>query len=160
MEKRRNNITKKYESVITKLMIGNFILRINYVNHVIRIYRVPIVELSLEGTLITASECLVLATIPQISTLQKLNLSSNPITILGLLHLIDPRVSELRQLTHLTLVDCDIDQAQTYMVSNDRLEHTRAPFKLTHLNLSHNKLSHFLNYCVELDLINQDLEVL
>ena len=46
------------------------------------------------------------------------------------------------------------------MVSNDRLENTRAPFKLTHLNLSHNKLSHFLNYCVELDLINQELEVL
>jgi hypothetical protein len=90
-------------------MISNFILRISYVSHILRIYKVPIVELSFEGTLITASECLVLATIPQISTLQKLNLSSNPITILGLLHLIDPRLSELRQLTHLTLVDCDID---------------------------------------------------
>jgi Leucine-rich repeat (LRR) protein len=154
MERRRNNLTKDYEKVITKLGISNFILRIGYVSHVLRIYHVPIVELSLEGTLITASECLVLATIPQISTLQRLNLSSNPITILGLLHLLDPRVSELRQLTHLRVVDCDIDQAQTYMVSNDRLENTRAPFKLTHLNLSHNKLSHFLNYCVELDLIN------
>lgn len=140
--------------VITKLLISNFILRINYVSHLLRLYRVPIMELSFEGTLITASECLVLATIPQISTLQRLNLSSNPITILGLLHLIDPRLSELRHLTHLTLVDCDIDQAQTYMVSNDRLENTRAPFKLTYLNLSHNKLSHFLNYCVELDLVN------
>lgn len=69
MEKRKNNISKKYENVITRLMIANFILRINYVNHVMRIYKVPIVELSLEGTLITASECLVLATIPQISTL-------------------------------------------------------------------------------------------
>ena len=72
MERRRNNLTKDYEKVITKLGISNFILRIGYVSHVLRIYHVPIVELSLEGTLITASECLVLATIPQISTLQRL----------------------------------------------------------------------------------------
>lgn len=46
------------------------------------------------------------------------------------------------------------------MISNDRLEHSKCPFRLKKLNLSHNKLSFFLNYVTELDLINQELEVL
>ena len=46
------------------------------------------------------------------------------------------------------------------MVSNDRLENGKCPFRLVQLNLSHNKLSHFLNYVTELELINPDLESL
>ena len=46
------------------------------------------------------------------------------------------------------------------MLSNDRLENGKCPFHLKHLNLSHNKLSHFLNYVTELDLITDELEVL
>lgn len=44
------------------------------------------------------------------------------------------------------------------MVSNDRLENGKCLFRVTSLNLSHNRLSHFLNYIVELDLISPDLE--
>ncbi len=146
--------------MVKLLSVINFILRINFVDRMLTAYKVPILELSLNGTLITANECLVLASNMRASQLQSLDLSCNPISVLGLLHLIDPRTSELRALRTLTLIDCDIDQSQTYMISNDRLEHTRCPFRLARLNLSHNRLSHFLNYVAELDLINQDLEVL
>ena len=80
--------------------------------------------------------------------LQKLDLSCNPISVLGLLHLINPRLSEFKSLRSLVLYQCDIDQSQTYMISNDRLEHGKCPFRLSRLNLSHNKLSHFLNYVI------------
>jgi hypothetical protein len=87
-------------------------------------------------------------------------LSCNPITVLGLLHLCNPKTSELVRLRKLSLYHCDIDQNQTYMVSNDRLENGKSPFRLSHLNLSHNKLSLFLNYVTELDLIQPELESL
>ena len=46
------------------------------------------------------------------------------------------------------------------MISNDRLENAKCQYKLTYLNLSHNKLNLFLNYVTELDLINPELEEL
>jgi hypothetical protein len=42
------------------------------------------------------------------------------------------------------------------LISNDRLDATKCPFRLVSLNLSHNKLSHFLNYVAELGLINPE----
>ena len=140
--------------------MANFILRIGYVDRMLTAYKVPILELVLQSTFITANECLVLAANARASQLQTLDLSCNPISVLGLLHLTNPRTSELLSLKSLILVDCDIDQSQTYMVSNDRLENGRCPFHLRRLNLSHNKLSLFLNYVTELDLINSDLETL
>lgn len=73
-------------------------------------YKVPILELVLNGTLITANECLVLAANPRAAELRSLDLSCNPITIIGLMYLIDPRTSDHRALQHLTLYDCDLDQ--------------------------------------------------
>lgn len=46
------------------------------------------------------------------------------------------------------------------MISNDKLENGKTMFRLRHLNLSHNKLSLFLNYIAEFDLINNELEEL
>lgn len=42
------------------------------------------------------------------------------------------------------------------MISNERLDQIKCPFQLISLNLSHNKISHFLNYVAELGLINPD----
>jgi hypothetical protein len=145
---------------VKKLKVENFILRIGYIDKMLRAYRVPILELVLNSTFITANECLVLAANPRVKDLQTLDLSCNPISVLGLLHLTNPKTSEFRGLRSLSLFSCDIDQSQTYMISNDRLENHRCPFKLRRLNLSHNRLSHFLNYVTELDLINSELEVL
>lgn len=99
----------KKEKVVKRLQVLNFILRINYVDRMLTAYKVPILELALNGTLITANECLVLAANVRASQLRSLDLSCNPISVLGLLHLIDPRTSELRALQTLTLIDCDID---------------------------------------------------
>ncbi len=77
---------------------------------------------------------------------------------MGLLHLINPKTSELHGLKELVMVSCDIDHTQTYMISNDRLENGKCPFRLTSLNVSHNKLSLFVNYLTELDLITSELE--
>ena len=57
------------------------------------------------------------------------------------------------------LYNCEIDSAQSYLVSND-LDDTKVNFQLTKLNLSHNKLSFLLNYAVELGLVNNCLQEL
>lgn len=65
---------------------------------------------------------MVLSSNPRVKDLKSLDLSCNPISVQGLLYLISPKTSELSKLIKLTLVNCDIDQSQTYMISNDRLE--------------------------------------
>lgn len=58
-------------------------------------YKVPIIELTLNSTFITASECLVLASNPRAKDLIVLDLSCNPISVQGLLYLISPVNSEM-----------------------------------------------------------------
>ena len=101
--------SQRRKASIKSLKVSNFILRIGYVDRIITSYKVPILELVLNSTFITANECLVLASNPRSKQLQKLDLSCNPISVLGLLHLINPRISEFRNLRSLILFECDID---------------------------------------------------
>lgn len=121
---------------------------------------IPILELQLNSTFLTASECLVLAGNKQLSQLKHLDLSCNPITITGLLNLVHPRRSSFDKLISLTLYNCEVDYTQAYLVSNDNLTECRVNFCLRSLNLSHNSLSYLLNYVSELGLINPELEKL
>ncbi|CDW91018.1 UNKNOWN [Stylonychia lemnae] len=148
------------QSVIKKLQISEFCVRIGFVDKILKNYKTPIMELTLNSTFITASECMVLASNPRARELKSLDLSCNPISVQGLLYLISPKTSAIQKLQKLTLINCDIDQSQTYMVSNDRLENGKCTFYLRYLNLSHNSLNLFLNYVTELDLINTELESL
>ena len=116
-------------------------------------------ELRLNSTFLTAPECIVLAGNPNLAQLTTLDLSCNPLSIVGLINLIHPRRSNFRCLQSLVLYNCEIDSAQSYLVSND-LDDTKVNFQLTKLNLSHNKLSFLLNYAVELGLVNNCLQEL
>eukprot|EP00347_Sterkiella_histriomuscorum_P018502 403345268 len=147
-------------NVIKKLEISEFLVRIAYIDKILKAYKTPILELTLNSTFITASECMMLGSNPRAKDLKSLDLSCNPISVQGLLYLISPKTSEFSKLTKLVLVNCDIDQSQTYMISNDRLENGKCQFTLQHLNLSHNNLNLFLNYVSELDLINPELQQL
>jgi hypothetical protein len=138
--------------------VRDFIVRVGYVDQMLRAMRNPLLELQMVNCCITANECLIIAGNEMVKQLVALDLSCNAISVLGLLHLCNPKTSEFEKLRRLTLYHCDIDQSQTYMVSNDRLENGKTRFRLTHLNLSENALSHFLNYVAELDLITHDLE--
>lgn len=121
----------------------------------------PIMELTLNSTFLTASECLVLAENPQFENLRALDLSCNPITVKGLMYLVSPSHSKFSEkLQRLSLFNCEIDVSQTYLISNDQLQSTKSQFALKYLNLSHNNLGNFLNYIVEFDLINSDLQTL
>ena len=108
-ETHRNHLTRSDEKCVKKLQVQNFILRVNFVDRMLKTYKMPIIELSLNGTLITANECLIIAANSRASQIRSLDLSCNPITVIGLLHLIDPRTSDLRSLIHLTLFECEID---------------------------------------------------
>lgn len=79
---------------------------------------------------------------------------------MGLLNLVHPRRSCFDKLSSLILYNCEIDYTEAYLISNDNLDECKCVFKLKELNLSHNKLSYFLNYINELNLINEDLEKL
>jgi len=121
----------------------------------------PILELCLNSTFLTASECLVLAENPQFEHLRSLDLSCNPITAKGLLYLVHPSHSKLSEkFQSLQLFNCQIDQAQTYLISNDQLQSGKVRFGLKTLNLSYNNIGSFLNYIVEFDLVNSNLESL
>ena len=121
----------------------------------------PILELTLNSTFLTASECLVLAENPQFENLRALDLSCNPITVKGLMYLVNPTHSRFSErLQKLSLFNCEIDTSQTYLISNEQLQSTKCQFNLRHLNLSHNNLGNFLNYIVEFDLVNSDLQTL
>ena len=76
------------------------------------------------------------------------------------MNLVHPRRSCFEKLSSLTLFNCEIDYTQAYLISNDNLEECKCAFQLRELNMSHNKLSFFLNYITELDLINVYLEKL
>ena len=118
----------------------------------------PILELVLNSTFLTASECLVMAENPQFENLRKLDLSCNPITAKGLLYLVHPTYSKLSEkLQFLSLFNCEIDHSQTFLISNEHLQNSQCNFNLKHLNLSHNNLGSFLNYICEFNLINPDL---
>lgn len=117
-------------------------------------------DLSLNSTFLTASECLVLASNQRVSTLRTLDLSCNPITAVGLLNLVHPRRSNLEKLTNLILYNCEIDYTQAYLISNDNMDECKSQLHIKSLNLSHNNLGFFLNYISELELINPYLEKL
>lgn len=149
---------------ISLFKVERFPLLISNIDVILRTFLYqskPILELSLVSTFLTASECLVLAENPQFEHLRSLDLSCNPITAKGLLYLVHPNHSRFSEkLQSLTLFNCEIDHAQTYLISNDQLQNGKCQFNLKHLNLSHNNLGTFLNYIVEFDLINADLKSL
>jgi len=119
----------------------------------------PIIELQLNSTFLTASECLVLAENPQFANLKSLDLSCNPITAKGLVYLIDPAHTKFSEkLKHLTLYNCEIDHVQSNLISNEQLQSIKCEFNLKSLNLSHNSLGNFLNFIVEFDMIKSDCE--
>ena len=118
----------------------------------------PILDLRLNSTFLTATECLVLASNSRVSSLRTLDLSCNPITAVGLLNLVHPRRSNLEKLTNLILFNCEIDYTQAYLISNDNMDECKSVLNLKSLNLSYNNLAFFLNYITELELINPALE--
>lgn len=120
----------------------------------------PILDLCLNSTFLTASECLVLADNVRVKSLRTLDLSCNPITAVGLLNLVHPRRSQFEQLTNLILYNCEIDFTQAFLISNDNMDECKCVFHLKSLNMSHNNLAFFLNYISELELINPALEKL
>ena len=137
-----------------------FPIRITFLDQVLTSCPLNIAELRLNSTFLTASECLVLSANPKLATLRTLDLSCNPITVLGFINLVHPRRSSFRSLTSLALFNCEIDFAQSYLISNDNLDDCKVNFSLRSLNLSHNNLSFLLNYVIELHLINNDLQKL
>ena len=91
------------------LEVREFPLRIGYIDKMIADCALPILDLCLNSTFLTATECLVLASNARVSTLRTLDLSCNPITAVGLLNLVHPRRSNLEHLSHLILYNCEID---------------------------------------------------
>ena len=88
-------------------------------------------------------------------------MSCNPITAKGFVYLIDPAHSQFSErLQELILFNCEIDHAQSNLISNEQLQSVKCQFNLRSLNLSHNNLGLFLNYIVEFDLITPDLQTL
>lgn len=97
------------------LRIDRFPLLISNMDIILKTFEnneMPILELSLTSTFLTASECLVLAENPQFKFLRSLNLSCNPITAKGLLYLIHPTHSKFSErLKKLELFNCEIDHS-------------------------------------------------
>lgn len=91
------------------LKVSEFPLRIGYINKMISDCSLPILDLCLNSTFLTATECLVLADNTRVKSLRTLDLSCNPITAVGLLNLVHPRRSNFEQLTNLILYNCEID---------------------------------------------------
>jgi hypothetical protein len=139
------------------LCVTEFPLRINYIDKIISSCVRPIVELKLNSTFLTASECLVIAGNPKARDMRLLDLSCNPITATGLFNLCHPHRSCFEKLTSLSLFNCEIDYTQAYLISNDNLD-VKCRFALRSLNLSYNNLSFFINYVTELGLLNPLLQ--
>ena len=128
---------------------------ISNIDAVLKTITCPILELCLNSTFLTASECLVLSENPQFKNLRCLDLSCNPITIKGLVYLIDPQYSQFTEkMKSLNLFNCDIDHAQSNLVSNEQLQQVKCQFNLRELNLSFNNLGNFLNFLIEFEMIN------
>lgn len=148
----------KLPDAITKLQINQFPLLISNMDAILKSFwenKQPILELCLNSTFLTASECLVLAENPQFESLRSLDLSCNPITVKGLMYLVNPSHSRFSEkLSKMCLFNCEIDSSQTYLISNEQLQSSKCQFNLKYLNLSHNNLGNFLNYIVEFDMIN------
>ena len=121
-----------------------------------------VVELTLQSTFLTASECLVLSANPKLTNLRSLNLSCNPITILGLINLIHPKWSQFRTLRCLELFNCELDYTQAHLIDEQFFneQNNMCNFCLSKLNLSFNPLSYMLNYIAEFGLIQADLSSL
>ena len=146
---------------ITKLKIDRFPLLISNIDAVLKALPVPILELQLNSTFVTASECNILSENPQFQFLRSLDLSCNPVTIKGLMNLIDPKTSQFTEkLKFLKLFNCDIDFTQSNLISNDQLQNTKCQFNLKYLNLSYNNLGSFLKFVCQFELINSDLQSL
>lgn len=143
-----------------RVEVVEFPLRINYIDKLIQECAKPILELKLNSAFLTSSECLVLAANSRVSDLRVLDLSCNPITATGLLNLVHPKRACFEKLCSLILYNCEIDCSQTYLISSENLEDCKCAFQLRELNLSHNRLSYFLNYVLEMELINPFLEKL
>ena len=91
------------------LAVSEFPLRIGYIDKMIADSSLPILDLRLNSTFLTATECLVLASNARVKSLRTLDLSCNPITAVGLLNLVHPRRSNFEELTNLILYNCEID---------------------------------------------------
>ena len=91
------------------LEVREFPLRIGYIDKMIADCSLPILDLTLNSTFLTATECLVLAGNARVKSLRTLDLSCNPITAVGLLNLVHPRRSNFEQLSNLILFNCEID---------------------------------------------------
>lgn len=89
--------------------------------------------------------------------IERLDLSCNPVTAVGLVNLVHPKKSRFTNLRYLSLFNCEIDSSQSYLISND-LNECKVSFRLAYLNLSHNKLAFLLNYAIELGLVNSGLQ--
>jgi hypothetical protein len=147
-------------SQFLRLEVVEFPLRIGYIDKLILECHKPILELKLNSAFLTSSECLVLAANSRMSDLRVLDLSCNPITATGLLNLVHPKRACFEKLSSLILYNCEIDCSQTYLISSENLEDCKCKYQLRELNLSHNRLSFFLNYVLEMELINPFLEKL
>lgn len=111
---------KEGQFEISKFQIDRFPVLISNIDAVLKTLPQPILELCLNSTFLTASECLVLSENPQFANLRTLDLSCNPITIKGLVYLIDPQNSKFTEkLKSLILFNCDIDHAQSNLISNE-----------------------------------------
>ena len=75
------------------LEVKEFPLRIGYIDKMVADCSLPILDLVLNSTFLTATECLVLASNTKVRSLRTLDLSCNPITAVGLLNLVHPRRS-------------------------------------------------------------------
>ena len=92
------------------LEVIEFPLRIGYIDKMIADCKRPILELKLNSTFLTATECLVVASNQRVSDLRSLDLSCNPITAKGLLYLVHPQHSRFTEkLKSLSLFNCEID---------------------------------------------------
>mmetsp|Transcript_38298 Transcript_38298/g.50229 ORF Transcript_38298/g.50229 Transcript_38298/m.50229 type:complete len:154 (+) Transcript_38298:397-858(+) len=110
------------------LAVREFPLRIGYIDKMVADCTLPILDLTLNSTFLTATECLVLASNVRVRSLRTLDLSCNPITAVGLLNLVHPRRSNFEQLSNLVLFNCEIDYTQAYLISNDNLEDCKCVF--------------------------------
>lgn len=80
--------------MIQRLEISEFLVRIAYIDKILKAYDTPILELCLRSTFITASECMILASNPRAKELRSLDLTCNPISVQGLLYLTSPKTSD------------------------------------------------------------------
>ena len=121
-------VTPVKDNNYLNLEVVEFPLRIGYIDKMIADCKRPILELKLNSTFLTATECLIVASNQRVSDLRSLDLSCNPITATGLLNLVHPRRSCFEKLSSLTLFNCEIDYTQAYLISNDNLDECKCAF--------------------------------